>query len=79
MTYRYGDIRSPFISFEEPLGVQDNHFVTCIKEKQRPRTDGENGLAVVRVLEAAELSLREGRQVFLDGREVVTPVRLAAV
>jgi predicted dehydrogenase len=79
MTYRYGDIRSPFISFEEPLGVQDNHFVTCIRDKQRPRTDGENGLAVVRVLEAAELSLREGRQVFLDGREVVAPVRLAAV
>jgi predicted dehydrogenase len=79
MTYRYGDIRSPFISFEEPLGVQDNHFVTCIREKQRPRTDGENGLAVVRVLEAAEVSLREGRQVFLDGREAVAPVRLAAV
>jgi predicted dehydrogenase len=79
MTYRYGDIRSPFISFEEPLGVQDNHFVTCIRDKQRPRTDGENGLAVVRVLEAAEVSLREGRQVFLDGREVVAPVRLAAV
>ncbi|MEA2509162.1 MAG: hypothetical protein QOG21_1244 [Actinomycetota bacterium] len=79
MTYRYGDIRSPFINFEEPLNVQDNHFVSCVRDGQRPRTDGENGLAVVRALEAAEVSLREGRPVFLDDTDSSESAKLAAV
>lgn len=79
MTYRYGDIRSPYISFEEPLGVQDHHFVTCVRDGERPRTDGENGLAVVRALEAAEVSLREGRPVFLDDTTPTQSAKLAAV
>jgi predicted dehydrogenase len=79
MTYRYGDIRSPFINFEEPLGVQDHHFVACMRDGERPRTDGENGLAVVRALEAAEVSLREGRPVFLDDTDTTESTKLAAV
>ena len=47
MSYRYGDILVPFVSPEEPLAVQDRHFVDCIANDARPLTDGENGLAVV--------------------------------
>jgi predicted dehydrogenase len=67
MSYRYGDIVSPFVSFEEPLLVQDGEFVSCVLTGQRPHTDGENGLAVVRVLEAAQASLETGRPVQLLG------------
>jgi len=73
MSYRYGDIVVPFISPDEPLAVQDRHFIECIATGSRPLTDGANGLAVVEALEAAELSRRLGRPVLLaelssDGR-----------
>jgi predicted dehydrogenase len=66
MSYRYGEITSPYVPFEEPLGVQDRHFVSCVASGERPRTDGEVGMAVVKVLEGAELSLRLGRPVALE-------------
>jgi predicted dehydrogenase len=55
VTYRTGDITSPYISFQEPLLVQDRHFVECIREGTRPLTTGERGLAIVRVLASSEL------------------------
>lgn len=64
-SYRYGDIVVPFISPDEPLAVQDRHFIECIATGARPLTDGANGLAVVEALEAAELSRRVGRPVLL--------------
>jgi len=66
MSYRYGDIVVPFIPSDEPLGVQDRHFVECIERDARPLTDGLNGLAVVETLEAAERSRRLGRPVLLE-------------
>ncbi|MDT4988474.1 MAG: hypothetical protein QOI74_2568 [Micromonosporaceae bacterium] len=60
MSYRYGGICAPFIQMQEPLVVQDHHFVDCALSGQRPRTDGTSGLAVVRVLEAAAQSLQRG-------------------
>jgi predicted dehydrogenase len=66
MSYRYGGIFSPFISLQEPLSIQDQHFVECIATGRRPLTNGENGLAVVEVLEAATLSLRQGEPVPLQ-------------
>jgi predicted dehydrogenase len=68
MSYRYGSITSPFIAFQEPLAVQDRHFVECIRDGRRPVSDGEYGLAVVRVLEAAQQSLEKGGRVHLDER-----------
>jgi predicted dehydrogenase len=78
MSYRYGDIVVPFVSPDEPLAVQDRHFLDCIANGARPLTDGFNGLAVVEALEAAELSRRVGRPVLLaelpaDGRHAVSP------
>jgi predicted dehydrogenase len=81
MSYRYGDITSPYIDFQEPLLVQDRHFVDCILSGDRPLTDGQKGLAVVRVLEAANLSLRTGALVAvqdLDGVYEAGTVGVAA-
>ena len=58
MSYRYGDVVSPYLVVNEPLSVEDEHFVDCILTGMRPLTDGDNGLAVVEVLEAAQLSVR---------------------
>ena len=66
MSYRYGDIVVPFVSPEEPLAVQDRHFIECIANGARPLSDGEDGLSVVKALEAAELSRRLGRLVLLN-------------
>ncbi|GAA4715147.1 Gfo/Idh/MocA family oxidoreductase [Pedococcus ginsenosidimutans] len=66
MAYRYGDITVPYLDFEEPLLVQDKHFIDCILTGGRPSTNGLNGLAVVEVLEALQISLRERRPVALD-------------
>ena len=65
MSYRYGDITVPYLDFEEPLVVQDRNFADCIRTGMRPSVDGENGLAVVEVLECLQISLQEGRRVQL--------------
>ena len=52
-----GDIYIPKIDMTEPLRNECAHFIECIQEGKKPLTDGENGLRVVRVLEAAQKSL----------------------
>ena len=67
MTYRYGDVVAPFLALNEPLGVQDQHFVDCIQSQtHRPLTDGDNGLAVVEVLECAQRAFKQGRAVEIE-------------
>ncbi|GAB2755196.1 Gfo/Idh/MocA family protein [Nocardioides pakistanensis] len=66
MSYRYGDIVAPYLVVNEPLRVEDEHFVDCVQTGMEPLTNGENGLAVVEVLEAAQISMREGRAVRID-------------
>jgi predicted dehydrogenase len=56
---RSGDIWSPRISNEEPLRIECRHFVECVQEGRRPRSDGASGLRVVRVLDALQRSLEE--------------------
>lgn len=55
-----GDIYIPKIEMTEPLRNECAHFVECVLTGARPLTDGESGLRVVRVLEAAQESLRHG-------------------
>ena len=66
MSYRYGDIVAPFVSPDEPLAVQDRHFIECIAAGARPLSDGEDGMSVVEALEAAEFSRKLGRPVLLE-------------
>jgi predicted dehydrogenase len=54
---RSGDIFCPRIPNAEPLRIECEHFVECIRTGATPRSDGESGLRVVRVLEALQRSL----------------------
>ncbi len=60
VTLHFGDIHIPRIGNDEPLRVECQHFVDCVRDDRRPRSDGRDALNVVRVLEAMERSLREG-------------------
>ena len=60
MSYRYGDVVSPYLPVAEPLLLEDEHFVDCALNGTTPVSSGRSGLAVVRVLEAAQLSLVDG-------------------
>ena len=55
---RSGDIFSPRIPNLEPLRIECEHFVECVRTGTPPRSDGESGLRVVRVLEALQESLK---------------------
>ena len=57
---RSGDVYIPKIDFEEPLRVECRHFVECVRLGRAPLADGQNGVAVVAVLEAAQRSLGNG-------------------
>ena len=59
---RSGDIYSPRLSNREPLRLECEHFVECVRTGQTPRSDGESGLRVVRVLEAAQARLDATRR-----------------
>jgi predicted dehydrogenase len=54
---RYGDVEIPKIEEPEPLKNEFNHFLDCIENNKKPLTDGQAGLSVVKVLEAAQESL----------------------
>lgn len=56
--YRTGDIMSPKIDTTESLHVECSHFIDCIINNKKPRSDGESGLWVIKILEAAQNSLR---------------------
>ena len=60
LSLRTGDIRIPKIDMQEPLRLECQHFIDCIRTGQSPRSDGHNGLAVVRLLNAAQRSLVQG-------------------
>ena len=54
---RFGDITIPHIRVGEPLKIECEHFLQCVRERKRPLSDGLDGLRVVRVLDAANRSL----------------------
>ena len=60
LSVRSGDILIPRISLQEPLRIECQHFVDCVRERRTPLTDGAGGLRVVRVLAAAQQSLAAG-------------------
>lgn len=60
LTLRFGDILIPRITMREPLQIECEAFLEAVRTGRAPRTDGRDGLRVVRVLEAAQTSIREG-------------------
>jgi predicted dehydrogenase len=60
--YRIGDMRSPRVDRREALAGVCAHFAECIRTRAEPLTGGAQGIESVRVLEAAEWSLRHTGQ-----------------
>ena len=69
VNYRSGDVWSPHIEPGEPLQAAVGHFAQCIREGMAPLSDGNLGLRVVRLMEAATRSLKAqgGRVVLSNG------------
>lgn len=66
ISYRTGDMWCPKVPQVEALRTEAAHFVECIEQSKTPETDGQAGLRVVRILEAASQSIREnGRPIEL--------------
>lgn len=60
LTLRFGDITVPWIAMKEPLSLEVQHFLDCCDANTTPRSDGRDGLRVVRVLEAVDESMAAG-------------------
>jgi predicted dehydrogenase len=58
-SYHYGDAYVPYIKQDEPLKLECQHFLDCIRGECEPITGGRLGLDVVRILDAAGQSLRQ--------------------
>jgi predicted dehydrogenase len=58
ISYRSGDIWSPNLATREPLARMAEHFVDCVKSGQQPISDGKAGLRIVKILDAAQRSIK---------------------
>ena len=58
-SYHYGDSYVPYVKQDEPLKLECQHFLDCIRDGRTPLTGGKLGLDVVRILEAASESLKQ--------------------
>lgn len=59
-SYHYGDMRAPYIRQIEPLKVECQHYLDCIRTGAKPDSGGLEGMKVVQILEASNLSLKNG-------------------
>lgn len=57
---RNGDVHIPYVKMVEPLRTECQHFIDCVEKGTTPLTDGMDGLRVLKVLEAAQQSLKGG-------------------
>jgi predicted dehydrogenase len=62
ISLRFGDIVIPKIPGGEPLAMECKHFIDCVLDNKNIRSDGNEGLRVVRVLEAGQMSLKNNGQ-----------------
>ena len=65
-SYRHGPEAALPVAWTEPLAVECADFLSSVQSGRKPRSDGDLGLRVVRVLEAADRSLHNS-----GGREVI--------
>jgi predicted dehydrogenase len=69
LSLRFGDITIPGIKMIEPLRAEAEHFIQSIESRKEPKTGGRDGLKVVKILMAAQESLKKkGFPVHPDGR-----------
>lgn len=60
LTLRTGEVFIPLVDNTQPLAMECRHFIECIRTRSTPRSDGQDGLRVLRVLAAAQQSLDSG-------------------
>ena len=65
VSYRTGDMYAPKIEETEALKVETRYFLDCVMKGIKPINDGRAGLRVVRILEAAEQSLNQHKEIVL--------------
>jgi predicted dehydrogenase len=79
VSYRAGDMYAPRIDQTEALSLVVQEFADCIMEDRPPLTDGKSGLRVLRVLEAADRSIKaDGANVRIVYPEEIVPWSIAA-
>ena len=60
VSYRSGDVHIPKLEGTEALKAEAQYFVECVEKNQEPFNNGQAGLQVVRLLEAADASIKNG-------------------
>ena len=66
VNYRAGDMWSPNIGTAEPLSLMAQDFIRCIRDGKQPLADGQAGVRVVKILEAAQRSIKsQGQRITL--------------
>ncbi|MFC2017478.1 Gfo/Idh/MocA family protein [Chloroflexota bacterium] len=64
---RSGEVIYPQVELTEPLLLECQEFIECMAEQKQPLSDAKQGLEVVKTLEAAHKSMREGgRQISIS-------------
>src|SRR3989475_5040091 len=71
VSYRSGDMWAPKVEETEALQLETRYFLDCVAEGKRPFNDGRAGLRVVKMLEAADASLKCRRAIIKRRTEVV--------
>jgi predicted dehydrogenase len=61
LIHRAGDVNIPKIDFREPLEIEAQHFVECIKTKQEALTSARRALPTVKILESVQESIKQGK------------------
>jgi predicted dehydrogenase len=72
-SYHYGDVYVPYVKQEEPLKLECQHFLDCVREGRTPITCGRKGTEVVRILELASESLRQNGLCLDVSKRAVSP------
>lgn len=56
---RFGDILIPRVDTAEPLKIECQHFIDCVRDRKTPVSDAQDGLRVIRIIEAAQQSMEQ--------------------
>lgn len=56
---RFGDILIPRVEMTEPLRLECKHFVECVRDRATPISDAQDGLRVIRIIDAAQRSMEQ--------------------
>src|SRR5437879_3385471 len=75
VSYRSGDMWAPRVDQTEALQLEARYFLDCVASGKKPINDGRAGLRVVRMLEAADESLKHRREIVSRGRNRRPPAR----